>query len=263
MVFKKGIENPHSFKKGHKTNIGRKHKIETINYMKNNEHSGWLKKGNIPWNKNLKGEEYKQHYANGFKGIFENGKSPWISGKHQSEESKLKTKMKNLGRAPPNKGKRGLWHPNEEQKRKQREKLIGRVMSPEARMKSRLSQLNKYVSPETREKIKIARSKQIFPIKDTSIEIKIQNFLQQLGIKFFTHQYIKEIPHAYQCDVFIPLFNMIIECDGNYWHNYPIGNEVDHIRTKELTEKGFKVIRLWEQDIKKMTLDKFKEKING
>ena len=110
-------------------------------------------------------------------------------------------------------------------------------------------------------KIKSARSKQITPMKDTKIELKIQNFLKQLGIEYFTHQYMKEIEHGYQCDILIPSMNLVIECDGNYWHKYPIGNELDHIRTKELLEKGFKILRLWEFEIKDMDLDGFKEKL--
>lgn len=110
-------------------------------------------------------------------------------------------------------------------------------------------------------KIKIARTKQITPIKDTSIEIKIQNYLKQLNISFFTHQYIKDIKHGYQCDILIPSINLIIECDGNYWHKYPIGKDIDHIRTKELFEKGFKVLRLWESEIKVMTINEFNNKI--
>ena len=55
--------------------------------------------------------------------------------------------------------------------------------------------------------------------------------------------------------------NMVIECDGNYWHSYPTGTEIDNIRTKELIEKGFKVLRLWEFEIKDMDLDKFKDKL--
>lgn len=119
------------------------------------------------------------------------------------------------------------------------------------------------------------RAKQIFPIKDTSIEIKIQNFLSLLHIEFFTHKYISEISHAYQCDILIPVQEginqkTIIECDGCYWHGCPICfknlNECqikqigkDEIRTKELQEVGFKVIRLREHDIKNMELDNFKE----
>ena len=56
--------------------------------------------------------------------------------------------------------------------------------------------------------------------------------------------------------------NIGIATDGNYWHKYPIGLEKDHIRTKELIEKGFKVLRLWESEIKDMNLNNFKEKMN-
>ena len=114
---------------------------------------------------------------------------------------------------------------------------------------------------ETKRKVRKARTKQILPVKDTTIEIKIQNFLKQLGIEFFTHQYMKEIKHGYQCDILIPSMNLVIECDGNYWHKYPIGNDLDHIRTKELIEKGFKVLRLWEFEIKDMELNQFKNKL--
>jgi very-short-patch-repair endonuclease len=103
----------------------------------------------------------------------------------------------------------------------------------------------------------------VMPKKDTSIEIKIQNFLKQLGISFMTHQYMKDIEHGYQCDIFIPSMNLVIECDGNYWHKYPTGNEIDHVRTKELIEKGFKVLRLWEFEIKEMKIKEFLDRIRS
>ena len=122
-------------------------------------------------------------------------------------------------------------------------------------------------------KVKEARAKQILPIKDTSIEIKIQNFLKQLGIDFFTHQYIKEIEHSYQCDIIIPRMNLVLECDGDYWHGNPIffpnpttmqqGHiNRDRIRTIELIAKGFRVLRLWENEIKVMKIEDFKDKLN-
>lgn len=100
----------------------------------------------------------------------------------------------------------------------------------------------------------------ITPKKDTSIEVKIQNYLKQLGMEFFTHQYI-DINHGYQCDILIPSMDLVIECDGDYWHKYPVGNDIDHIRTKELLEKGFKVLRLWECEIKAMGINDFKIKL--
>lgn len=114
--------------------------------------------------------------------------------------------------------------------------------------------------PFVKEKFKELRKKIILPIKDTKIEVKIQNFLKQLGIEFFTHQHLN-IKHGYQCDIFIPSMNLVIECDGIYWHKYPTRRDIDNIRTKELIEKGFKVLRLWEFEINEMSIDKFKSKL--
>ena len=126
--------------------------------------------------------------------------------------------------------------------------------------------------PEYIQLAKDRRAKIICPIKDTYIEVKIQNFLRLLHIEFMTHYYILEITHSYQCDILIPSMNLIIETDGCYWHGCKICNKKfnnhqlkqikkDKIRTKELRQKGFKVIRIWEHDIKKMKLNDFKERM--
>jgi len=128
--------------------------------------------------------------------------------------------------------------------------------------------------PEARKNLREYRLKQILPMKDTSIEIKIQKFLTQLQIEYFTHKYM-HIEHGYQCDIFIPSIKTIIECDGDWWHGNPMlyqeeelmerqkkQRENDKIRTKELEEKGYKVIRLWEQDIKQMDMKCFISKIS-
>jgi G:T-mismatch repair DNA endonuclease (very short patch repair protein) len=128
------------------------------------------------------------------------------------------------------------------------------------------------------------RDKLILPFRDSLIEIKIQNFLKQLGIEFFTHQYVSEIKHAYQCDIFIPIQEgikqkTVIECDGDYFHANPNKYkkddkifrkgmtaeqvwEKDNTRTKELIEAGYRIIRLWESDIKVMELNNFMERLN-
>jgi len=67
--------------------------------------------------------------------------------------------------------------------------------------------------------------------------------------------------------------NVIIECDGDYWYGnpifYPNPNTMqleyinrDRIRTVELINAGFKVLRLWEFEIKVMDLNNFKERLN-
>ena len=141
-------------------------------------------------------------------------------------------------------------------------------------MKMSASQTGRKHSEETKKKLKLARSKLVLPVKDTSIEVKVQNYLKLLHIEFFTHQYM-HINHGYQCDVYIPSIKTIIECDGCYWHFCPECNkekeitkkqeeqiERDRIRTKELEEKGFKVVRLWELEIRKMGINKFRKVVN-
>ncbi len=111
---------------------------------------------------------------------------------------------------------------------------------------------------KSKRKIRLARLNQVFLGKNTSIEIKIQNFLRQLNIEFTPHKPIINIEHPYQCDVFVPSKNLIIECDGDYWHNYPIGKFMDCVRNEEIREAGYNLLRLWERNINQMELNEFK-----
>jgi len=113
------------------------------------------------------------------------------------------------------------------------------------------------VPQEWRDAVKENRKTQVFPKVDTSIEVKMQNFLKELKIEFFTHQYMNDIEHGYQCDILIPSKKMVIECFGNYWHKYPYGKEVDSLRCQELRAKGWRVLVFWKNEIKAMTLDDF------
>ena len=106
--------------------------------------------------------------------------------------------------------------------------------------------------------IKERRAKQILPVKDTTIEVIIQDFLKKLGIEFFTHQYMK-IKHGYQCDILVPKQERvskktIIEVFGDYWHNYPYAREIDIKRCNELREKGYRVLVFWEREIRQMPI---------
>jgi very-short-patch-repair endonuclease len=130
---------------------------------------------------------------------------------------------------------------------------------------------------ESRKKIKEWRKNFVTPFRDTLIELKIQNFLRILGIEYITHFYVKEIENAYQSDIFIPSMKLIIECDGDFIHcnpekypadfvRYPKGKKIitakeiwekDKIRTNQLIEAGYKVIRLWGNKINSMKIVDF------
>lgn len=146
---------------------------------------------------------------------------------------------------------------------------------------------NPMTNPKSIEKMKktirhlSACGKRKIPTKDSSIEIKIQEILSNLHIEYFTHKYM-HIEHGYQCDILIPKQETegviipqktIIECDGCFWHgckkcdkghlkNIAKRKSLDNLRTKELQDKGFKIIRLWEHEIREMVLSEFKKRIN-
>ena len=112
-------------------------------------------------------------------------------------------------------------------------------------------------------RLKEQRKYQVLPVRDTSIEIKIKEFLDKLSIKYIQHKLIQDIDHSYQCDFFLEDFNLVIECDGDYWHNYPYYRDIDLIRTQELKNKKYKIMRLWEKDIKKLEMVEFKHLLIG
>jgi len=198
------------------------------------------------------------------KGRFMKGSSnAWNKGLSKKTDSRVKkisesNKGKNLGFKEGNR----FWEhkkAKETQFKKGRESKYKNIARTKE-VREKISQTilnNPKLRNEMSGRMKENRKKIIFPLKDTKIEVKIQNFLKQLGIEYFTHQYMK-IKHGYQCDILVPSMNMIIECDGDYWHKYPMGRDIDKIRTSELLGEGFKVLRLWEHEIKEMDIREFK-----
>ncbi len=152
---------------------------------------------------------------------------------------------------------KNLWK-NQEYRENQYNKKKGRTSHRKGKS------LEELYDKETAKRLKKLlidnRAKQIFPKKDTKIEVKVRKFLDILQIEYFQHKYMN-INHSYQCDFFIPELNLVVECDGVYWHSYPTGREIDHIRTGELLSKGFKVLRLWEFEINEMTINEFKGRL--
>ena len=215
--------------------------------------------GKKAWNKGLTKETDKRV----MKYAISESKSK--KGKHFSPKTEFKK-----GIIPWNKNKKGL------QKSKRKGKIFEELYGIEKarkmnkkKAKEKIEKKNKGKvscmkgkkhSLKARIKMKEARKNQIFPKKDTLIEVKIQNFLKQFHIEFYTHQYM-HLNHGYQCDIFIPRQETegiiipqktVIECDGCYWHGCPTCNlrphknlkkqkKKDKIRTKELKEKGFRM----------------------
>ena len=206
-------------------------------------------------------------------------------GREMSKEFKIQQRNRQLGKKYPkelfpNYGMRKKIF-SEETKKKLKENnpkyWKGKKFSIEhkKRLKEARKKLFKmgYISPrlgkkqsqEAIDKYKEWRSNKIYPLKDTKIEVKIQDFLEQLKLEYFKHKYM-HIEHGYQCDILIPKQegiekDIIIECFGDYWHKIPYGNPLDSLRCQELRAKGFRVLVFWEREIKVMELNDLKEEL--
>lgn len=165
--------------------------------------------------------------------------------------------------------------PSEETRKKQSEKGKGRKMSEGFSVK--ISERNKKLWQDPVYVSKMMSKNPVFC--NTEPELKMKELLNSLNIKY-EHNIRMYISHSYLCDFYLPDYNCIIECDGDLFHAHPdkfkpddiipLSNELvkdrwdlDASRTKELQEKGYKVLRLWECDINKMSVDEFKKILEG
>lgn len=83
------------------------------------------------------------------------------------------------------------------------------------------------------------------PRVNTSIEIAVSKLLTKLGIEHLPQHRIKGITVV----DFLVLPNIVIFCDGDYWHSLPGRRESDAKIDHELRELGFLVLRLPEEKI--------------
>lgn len=100
--------------------------------------------------------------------------------------------------------------------------------------------------PEVREKLRVSRVNQKFPIKNTSIELKMQQILTDNNYQFQTQVSLLNLCIP---DIVFPNKKIIIQCDGDYWHDYPNGLKKDYYQDEILTKNGYTVLRFWEHEI--------------
>jgi very-short-patch-repair endonuclease len=79
----------------------------------------------------------------------------------------------------------------------------------------------------------------------TSIEIKVGEILKEIGINYIS----QKVMGPYIVDFYLPDAKIVIECDGDYWHNLPKLKARDERKDRWLNSHGQKVIRIWEHEI--------------
>jgi very-short-patch-repair endonuclease len=107
--------------------------------------------------------------------------------------------------------------------------------------------------------------------KFTKPEMIVNEYLKQYNIECFPQH---PMFNRFVVDFFIPSLNIVIEVLGDYWHGNPLkyiddkltekqlkSREKDKFKNEYLTEKGYEVHMIWENDIYKQ-LDKTMEFLN-
>lgn len=87
-------------------------------------------------------------------------------------------------------------------------------------------------------------------LEPSSLEKKVAKQLDDIGIRYIQQKKIFDGNRSYYLDFYIPQYKLVIECNGNYWHN----KDDRIIRDKKLKEyvesTGRKIIFIWEDEIK-------------
>jgi len=206
--------------------------------------------GQEPWNKNKRTGIVTS-------GCFKKGWTFW-KGKHRNQETKDKISKKLLHNIPWNKGKTGIY--SKENIKKMKEKLV--KMTQKEKLKylkpwieagreagqRRWNQMNK----EEKLKRVLPMVKASQEANPSSIEKMIWKALDELGFNYKIQVSFNN--HKFVADIYIPAQRLIIECNGNYWHNYEIFPEKekrDKAFKKYAKDNNYRLVELWESEIRK------------
>lgn len=132
-----------------------------------------------------------------------------------SEEVKDKIRRSNLGHSPWHKGKTKVYSTNT------------LIKMSNARIEYMKTHSGKFI--------------------DTKPEKKIEQELIKRNIDYIHPFKVNGVRHL--ADFFLPEFNVIIECDGIYWHSMPSRKERDKEQTQEMILLGYNVCRFTDYEI--------------
>lgn len=119
--------------------------------------------------------------------------------------------------------------------------------------KLRKARLGKKASKETKEKCRINALNTLQKMRDKGKISNIERITEKELIKNnIEYQAQKRLLNITQADFYLPYYNIVLYCDGDYWHNLPNYVKRDKRINKKLKENGYNVLRFWEHEINKM-----------
>jgi very-short-patch-repair endonuclease len=174
-----------------------------------------------------------------YKSYMKNGKYLRYYGKCAYCDKETYTILKTAKHMFCSKKCKGLW---------QKENLRGKNNPNFGKRHPGLS-TGRICSEETKQKIRESTINQLKRDKysyDTKIEKAVENQLLFNNI-LYIKQYRYKLGIA---DFWLPKGNLIVECDGDYWHSRPETMVKDKIKTTWLEDNDYVVLRLTETEIK-------------
>jgi len=105
---------------------------------------------------------------------------------------------------------------------------------------------------------RVTCSKECINFSFTEPRKTIYSILEECGVSYIPEKRIRN----YYVDAFLKETNLIIEANGDFWHTHPLLENDKRIRgweknvlheakrNKYLTNKGYKILYIWESDIK-------------
>lgn len=83
--------------------------------------------------------------------------------------------------------------------------------------------------------------------RPSSIELKVKEQLDKYFIRYVQQKPINH--NHFVVDFYLPEYQLVIECNGDYWHNLPNRMERDKELEKYVKSKGKDILWLWEHEI--------------
>lgn len=222
----------------------------------------------IPWNKGKKmSDEYKRKLSEAHKGQVSS-----MKGKHHTEEAKRKMSIAKLGKPSPRKGvvlsdevrakmsKSAMGKKvSEETKRKIGNSIKGHPSytkgmkwSDETKEKMSVSQKQKWANKtkEQREaEVKCLVENARGNYENTDIEVIVENELLFYGIRYVKQKYVFSGVRSFVLDFYLPDYKLVIECNGDYWHNLPRGKQRDKELKEYVESTNHNIVFIWEHEI--------------
>lgn len=226
-----GLKLGHGWNKNKKGwTIGTKAGFQKGHPPYNNKLTEWREKGGVSWNKGTKGKGICKPNS----GSFKKGDIPYMKGKKFTKES--------IKKRTDSRRKSGWW--KNPKKTMEKKSEIAKKNGNKPPLGSFKGFKHSEKSKKENREWHINNPNKIF--KDTTIELKVEEELKKRNIN-----YQKQVPLCKIAivDFYLPEYRVIIQCDGDYWHNLSEQKERDEQQDRILIFNGFNVYRFWEHEI--------------